>query len=283
MRYIGLDIGGTKILAAAAKADGTIIRTIRHETPQDLLTGLNLLKSFVTELAENQPITAIGAATGGQLDWRTGVVSPLHQPQWRNVPLKQIMENEFNCPFWLDVDTNVAALGEYAQLPQPPERLVYLTISTGCGGSMVVNGKLNRGWNGAHPEIGHMSVAYRCRFPEKISCACGTPDCLEALISGRGIERIYGKPAATLDDAEWAEVAFNLGQGLRNIATLYAPELIILGGGVAVGGGEKLLRPAISQMRERLKLVPEPEVRLSENGQFSALNGAIHIARFGLA
>lgn len=106
---------------------------------------------------------------------------------------------------------------------------------------------------------------------------------LEALISGRGIERIYGKTAATLDDAEWAEVAFNLGQGLRNIATLYAPDLIILGGGVAVGGGEKLLRPAISQMRERLKLVPEPEVRLSENGQLSALNGALHIARFGLA
>ncbi len=282
MRYIGLDIGGTKILAAAAEADGTIIRTIRHETPQDLQTGLNLLKSFVTELAENQPITAIGAAIGGQLDWRTGVVSPLHQPQWRNVPLKQIMESEFNCPFWLDVDTNVAALGEFSQLQQPPERLVYLTISTGCGGSMVVSGKLNRGWNGAHPEIGHMSVAYRCRFPEKISCACGTPDCLEALISGRGIERIYGKPAAALDDAEWAEVAFNLGQGLRNIATLYAPDLIILGGGVAVGGGEKLLLPAISQMRERLKLVPEPEVRLSENGQLSALNGALHIARFGL-
>src|SRR6185295_2131116 len=91
--------------------------------------------------------------------------------------------------------------------------------------------------------------------------------------------RIYGKPAEQLDDQEWAEVAYNLGQGLRNLATIYLPDLIVLGGGVAVGGGARLMSAARRVMAERLKLVPVPEVRLSRLGYDTALLGAIAIAR----
>jgi predicted NBD/HSP70 family sugar kinase len=281
--YIGLDIGGTKFMVGAAGADGKILRRTRADTPQDLDAGLSLLHRMIDEVTAGEPVGGIGAAIGGPLDWAHGIVSPLHQPQWRNVPLKQLMQERWQCPFYVDVDTNVAALGEYRALAPSPALLLYLTLSTGMGGGFVVHGKLYRGKDGAHPEVGHQSIPYRCYRPERIACDCGAPDCLEALISGNGIRRIYDKPAEELDDDEWAEVAYNLGQGLRNLATIYLPDLIVLGGGIAIGGGESLLQPACRVMAERLRLTPHPDVRLSTLGYDTALLGAISIAIHGLA
>jgi predicted NBD/HSP70 family sugar kinase len=280
--YIGLDIGGTKIMAAAADGEGEILRRMRAETPLGLDEGLGLLQQLVTAVAEGEPIRAIGAAIGGPLDWRLGVVSPLHQPAWRDVPLKAIMEDAFGCPFFVDVDTNVAALGEYAAWQEPPSRLLYITLSTGMGGGFLIDGRIYRGMGEDHPEIGHQSVNYVCSHPEGIECECGLPDCLEALVSGNGIRRIYGKAAEDLDEGEWEEVAFNLGQGLRNLATIYLPDVIVLGGGVAIGGGERLLRAARGVMKDHLRLVPAPEVRLSRLGYDTALMGAIVVAMEGL-
>jgi predicted NBD/HSP70 family sugar kinase len=192
------------------------------------------------------------------------------------------METRWHCPFFVDVDTNTAAFGEYFLSGLTVHKFVYLTISTGMGGGLIVDGKLDRGLNDAHPEMGHQSVHYRCAFPERIACECGVPDCLEALISGNGIRRIYQKPAEALEPAEWDEVAYNLGQGLRNIASLYAPDIIRIGGGVAIGGGEAFIRAAEEVMRNHLRLVPPPQVSLSTLGYDTALLGAITIAKQGL-
>ena len=86
--YIGLDIGGTKLMVAAADASGTILRRSREATPLDLDAGLELLNRMIAEVAAGDEIAAIGAAIGGPLDAERGIVSPLHQPQWRAVPLK---------------------------------------------------------------------------------------------------------------------------------------------------------------------------------------------------
>lgn len=280
--YIGLDIGGTKLMVGAADADGNLLRRTRATTPRALDEGVELLHRMIEEVAAGDAIGGIGAAIGGPLDWERGIVSPLHQPEWREVPLKTMMEARWHAPFFVDVDTNVAALGEYRALAQPPRLLLYLTLSTGMGGGFVVDGNLYRGQNGAHPEVGHQGIPYRCRHPERIRCDCGAPDCLEALISGNGIRRIYGKAAEDLDAAEWDEVAFNLGQGLRNLATIYLPDLIVLGGGVAVGGGDGLLARAHQVMVERLRITPHPMLKLSTLGYDTALLGAISIARYGL-
>jgi len=149
------------------------------------------------------------------------------------------------------------------------------------GGGYLVDGTIYRGMGGSHPEIGHQAINLRCAHPERVICDCGASDCLEALISGTGIRRIYGKPAEQLDDREWAEVAYNLGQGLRNLAAIYLPDLIVLGGGVAVGGGEPFVAAARQVLAERLRLVPFPAIRLSELGYDTALHGAIAIARLG--
>ena len=276
--FVGLDIGGTKIMVASADGEGNIRRRVRRDTSTSLEADLANINSMIVEVAAREEILGMGAAIGGPLDWQRGIVSPLHQPAWRNVPLKSMMEAKWNCPFYVDVDTNVAALGEYRWDGLSAERFLYLTLSTGMGGGFLTHGEIYRGQNGAHPEVGHQSIHFRCSNPAAVQCECGVSDCLEALVSGNGIRRIYGKPAEKMNDEEWQEVAYNLGQGLRNMAALYTPDVIRIGGGVAVGGGEPFIAKARAVMQERLKLVPSPRVELSQLEYDTALRGAIALA-----
>jgi len=280
--FIGLDIGGTKTLAASANHDMTILKKVRNPTSFDLQEGIDLLHKMIREVTDGQSIEGIGAAIGGPLDWKLGIVSPLHQPLWRNVPLKQILEEKYNCPFYVDVDTNVAALGEYYLSPQKHGRFLYITLSTGMGGGLLIDGKIYRGKNQEHPEIAHQSIHYKCTFPDRITCECGASDCLEALVSGNGIRRIYQKPPEELSEFEWKEVTHNLGQGIRNLATIYLPEVIVLGGGIAHGRGNQLIQDLKDFLSKTLHIVPVPEIRLSLAGYETALVGAIRIAIEGI-
>ena len=276
--FVGLDIGGTKLIAAAADEQGRIIKQERASTPRALDEGLDLLDRMIAAVTDGAAVGGMGAAAGGPLDWETGVVSPLHQPEWKNVPLKERMETKYHCGFSVDVDTNVAALAEYHFAKAKPPKLLYLTISTGMGGGFVVEGEIYRGMKGEHPEVGHQCVAYRLTPGLKAACACGGGACLEALVSGSGIRRLYGKPAEELGPEQGEAVSWNLGQGLRNLAAIYLPDVIVIGGGVAFGAGEKLLGPAREVMREHLKLVPHPVVIKSELGENNVLGGAVLLA-----
>jgi glucokinase len=280
--YVGLDVGGTKFAVAAADDRGTLICRVQEPTPLDLDVGLSLLGEMIERVVGGRAIAGLGAAIGGPLDWQSGIVSPLHQPEWRDVPLKAIMESRWGCPFFVDVDTNVAALGEYRADPERPGRFLYMTISTGVGGGFLLDGRIYRGAAGAHPEVGHQSIPFRCAHPERVSCECGLSDCLEGLVSGNGIRRVYGKPAEELGEAEWAEVVYNVGQGLRNVAAFYAPDVIVLSGGVALGKGEWLAGRAGEVMARHLKIVPAPTVRLGRLGPDAPLLGALALAREGL-
>jgi glucokinase len=276
--FVGLDIGGTKIMVAAADREGNMLRRARADTSTSLETDLANINRMIAEVAAEEEITGMGAAIGGPLDWEQGIVSPLHQPAWRNVPLKAMMESKWGCAFRVDVDTNIAAVGEYRWGAILAKRFLYLTLSTGMGGGFLVDGQIYRGQDGTHPEVGHQSINFRSSNLRAVQCECGAPDCLEALVSGNGIRRIYGKPAEALTSQEWDEVAYNLGQGLRNMAVLYAPDLIRIGGGVAVGGGENFIHAAKIVMEEHLKLIPAPQVELSRLGYDTALRGAIAVA-----
>lgn len=280
--YVGLDIGGTKLLVASANAQGQILAQVQAPTPRPLAEGLAKLHEMIATVTQGRSIAGMGATAGGPLDWRQGVVSPLHQPQWRQVPLRQLMSERWGCSFHVDVDTNVAALGEYYFGGHRVPRLLYLTISTGMGGGFLVDGRIYRGANGEHPEVGHQAVNARCSHPERVHCDCGAPDCLEGLVSGTAIRRIYGKPGEQLDESEWAEVEWNLGQGLRNLAAIYLPDAIVLGGGVACGRGEPLLCRAREIFARHLRLVPAPALSISRLGYHTAILGALAIAQHGL-
>lgn len=280
--YIGFDMGGTKTLVAAADAQGNLLRRARRPTLLDFDECWQSLNQMIVEVADGEQIAAIGASVGGPLVWQTGVVSPLHQPQWRDIPLKQMMEDRWGVPFYVDVDTNVAVFGEYLYGGEQADRLLYVTVSTGLGGGFMVDGKIYRGIGGAHPEVGHQSINYKCSNPAGIQCECGVPDCLEGIVSGNAIRRIYGVEPKDLHQEGWEEVAYNLGQGLRNMVALYAPDVITLGGGVIVGQGDWLIDRARQVMEDHLRIVPIPQVRLSPLGYDTALLGAVGIAIHGL-
>ena len=110
--FIGLDIGGTKIMVAAADREGNILRRGRRATSTSLEEDLTNINTMIAEVADGEQIMGMGAAIGGPLDWEQGIVSPLHQPAWQNVHLKAMMESKWGCPFHVDVDTNVAEPGD---------------------------------------------------------------------------------------------------------------------------------------------------------------------------
>ena len=276
--YIALDMGGTKLLAAAVDSDRTILARERASTPRSLDEGLSLLKQMVRSVAGGSAIHAIGVSAGGPLDHERGVLSSLHFPEWRDVPFKEIMETEFGSPLRVEVDTNAAVLAEYHFGGHRCDRLLYVTLSTGVGGGLMIDGQLYRGQNGSHPEVGHHAAPYRLPIPGPVICPCGATDCLEAVISGNAVRKIYGRPAEELRSEEWDEVSYNLGQGLRNLAAIYAPELIVLGGGMALGGGARLLEVASAVVRDNLKIVPQPRIEFSKLGYDTALWGGVALA-----
>ena len=280
MALIGLDIGGTKFLVAAADHSGKILRSTQALTPANLEEGLSLLREMIRKVAAHETIDAIGAACGGPLDPVRGVVSPLHQPEWRQVSLREILESEFHCPFHIEVDTDAAALAEYRFGAVQSSRLFYVTLSTGMGGGFLIDGVIYRGGGGVHAEVGHQAIPYRLRnHSGPVICTCGAEGCLEELVSGNGIQRLYGKKAEDLDTEEWEEVGHNVGMGLRNLAVLYAPEVVVLGGGVVTGSGARFLPTAKRVMREGLRLVPAPRLCVSSLGYETALLGAIALAQ----
>jgi len=266
------------LMVAAFSEGHEIVARERADTPGSLEQGLELLKRMAHTVASGRPVRAIGASAGGPLNYRTGVVSPLHMPSWRKVPLKAIMEAEFNAPFAVDVDTNAAALAEYSFGEGQGDRLLYITVSTGMGGGLVADGDLYRGTQGTHQEIGHQPIPYRLPVSGPIACSCGSSDCVEAIVSGTAIRAHYGKPAEELSAAEWEQVAYNLGQALRNASALYAPDRIVLGGGVCVGGGERLVTQIQNMLDATLKIVPSPRVSLSSLGYDTALWGGLAMA-----
>ena len=277
---MALDIGGTKTIVASADGEGKIAKRVEFATPEDLRHGIDMIDSAASKITEDSVIKAVGIAIGGPLNIPSGTVSPLHQPAWSGFNIREVIGSLFGCSVFFDVDTNVAAVGEYYSQAKRSNPLLYVTVSTGMGGGLIVNGKIFRGVDSNHPEIAHQAVP-TVRDIDNVECACGLYDCLEALVSGRAIERVYGKPATRLEPWEWEEVGFHLAQGLRNVATMYCPEVIILGGSVALGGGNRLLEQVRSFLSSNLQLVRCPGVVFSSLGKDAPLVGAARIAVLG--
>ncbi len=279
--YVGIDLGGTKTMIASADERGKIINKIEFRTPIKLDEGLKLVKDGVKEVAGNEKILGIGCSAGGPLNYKTGVISPLHQPEWRSIPLKEIIEKEFSCKFYVDVDTNIAALGEMVfGEGKKYNNFIYITISTGFGAGIVIDKKIYRGLGDEHPELGHQEIKWSINhIKEDVICKCGAKNCLESLVSGSAIKKLYGKCAEELTEKEWREVGQNLGRGLRNIIVMYAPDAILLGGGVSIKAGDKILKPAISFVKDNVKIVGKlPVIKTTSLGYDAALIGSIATA-----
>jgi glucokinase len=258
---LGLDIGGTKLAAGVVDDSGRVHSFL--VTPSEAARGPEEMLPRLFELGRRAveesdlAIEAVGIGCGGPLDAAKGLLlSPPHLPGWRDVPVTALAEQVFGRPATLENDATAAAAAEHRYGAGVGVRnMIYLTLSTGVGGGIVVDGRLYRGAVGNGGELGHVTVDWHGR-----ECrGCGRHGCLEAYVSGTSIaerSREAGLPYATAEEvaaaaragdapavAVWDETVEALACGLTSIVNLFEPELVVVGGGVA-RAGEQLLGPA---------------------------------------
>jgi glucokinase len=266
---LALDIGGTKLAAGVVDEAGTLHSFVVEPTraqdgPDEVLPRLfDLGRRAVAESAVDWPaIEAVGIGCGGPLDAERGIlIAPPHLPGWRDVPIAELAGRAYERPVTLENDATAAAAGEHRWGAGSAVRhMVYLTISTGVGGGVVIDGSLYRGASGNGGELGHVTVDWRGRRCH----GCGRRGCLEAYVSGTSIAeraREAGLPFATSEDvaaaaragdagarALWDETMEALACGLVSIVNLFEPELVVLGGGVTRSGA-LLLDPVRDAVR----------------------------------
>lgn len=277
---IGVDIGGTKVLAAEVLPDGTVGRVARRSTPGrsvPVTVVEDTLTEAVQEVAGRRRIYAVGLAAAGFVDAAgERVMFAPHLP-WRLDPARARLEARWGVPVALDNDANCAARAEFSYgAARGHTDVVMVNLGTGIGGGIILGGTLMRGHNGMAGEFGHMEVV-----PDGQECECGRRGCWEQYCSGNALVRFVrarlashtgpladltgGDPerltgpmvteAAQGDDA-LALAAFDtvgrwLGVGLANIAAAFDPELMVVGGGVSAAG-DLLLAPARVAFRESL-------------------------------
>ena len=308
--YGAIDLGGTNVRAIVAGLHGKV-RGDRIQ-PSRAAEGLEpTLDSMVDALnaaaAEANvsvaQLSGLGICSAGWVDSEKGIVPAAPQlPGWRNVPLTKIMQERTGVRAWLENDANAAALGEHVfGAGKSVRHLVYITVSTGIGGGIIVGGKLYGGAKGSAGEIGHTIID-----PAGPLCGCGNYGCLEALVSGTAIARRGEEVAArgeslklaalkaegeaitaesmaaaalagdTASREIFAEAGRFLGIALANLVNLLSPELILLGGGVT-HNPELFLPQAENTMRTLSLSEPLKHVRLelAELGELAGPLGMI--------
>ena len=286
---IGIDLGGTQIRAVRMGRDGHIharqrVATAATSGPEDVIGQIEELIAAMVDGVKPAEIIGVGVASTGPVDPRAGIV--LQAPTiagWSNVLLKAILEAHTGLRVELQNDANMAALGEWRfGSGRGCEHFVYLTVSTGIGGGVIMDNALLLGRNGMAAEVGHMTLA-----PDGPVCGCGNRGCWEALASGTALAQLAadaladGQPSLIRDLAAGAPVRGAhvaaaaeqgdplalrlmeregewLGLGVVNLLHLYSPERLALGGGV--GQNLALLGPTIRRVVAERALTPFRDV-----------------------
>ncbi len=277
---LGLDIGGTKLAAGVVDPDGHVHAFALEPTASDQGVEAVLERLFLLgarAVAESgvpwERIDRVGIGCGGPLDADRGVVlGPPHRPGWLDVPLTARAEEAYSRPAVLENDATAAAAAEHRYGAGAGTRnMVYLTISTGVGGGIVIDGRLYRGSMGNGGELGHVTVdcdGRPCR-------GCGRNGCLEAYVSGTSIAERAREALAAVDRPSvlaalhaptaadvaaaakagdelaqevWDATTTALACGVTSIVNLFEPEAVVLGGGVT-RSGEQLLAPVRESVR----------------------------------
>ncbi len=307
--FIGIDLGGTNIKGGLVNSEGIILE--EKDIPTEVQGGVDHVLSRMADVirslvksAGKIPIRGAGIGCPGQINVKRGIY---HQgpnfPGWDGVPIVFELEKRVGIPIVIDNDANLAALGEYAYGGgKGVAGMILVTLGTGVGGGIILDGALFHGISDAAGEIGHTSIHMQGPV-----CACGRRGCLEAYVGTKGIlsrmkqkladgskSVLSGKPSDTITpkdigmaaaggDAPAVEVLREtgdiLGFGLANLANLLNVEKIVVGGGIA-NAGDFILKPAQAALdREALPVVREVcRVVKAELGNSAGLVGAARAA-----
>ena len=307
-KRIGIDVGGTNVKIALVD-DGKIIYS--NSVPTYAQMGyeytVNNIKQAIKDLMKETETTAadikgIGFDFPGQVDYKTGVVKLAPNiPGWVNVPIAQMIEEAFHIPTRIDNDVRCAALGEMNfGAGKGCQNFVCITVGTGIGSGLVVNGQLVRGAANAAGEIGHIKL----QMKDGPICGCGDTGCLEAFASGPSIVAMAQDYLKSGKSTKFREMAGDgeitpyivakaaeagdpvakriftiigeyVGMGLVSVINLLNPEKVIIGGGVAEAG-DLLLEPIRKTINERAMVVARESVEIvpAELGNSAGVIGA---------
>ncbi|WP_437190812.1 ROK family protein [Planctomicrobium sp. SH527] len=304
--FVGIDVGGTTVKFAVARADGIILRegsiaTESHLGPELVLKQIGEYAKSISSEVGGVP-GAVGVGLPGLVDSRQGIARylPNLMSHWRDVPVTQILSPLVGCDVRLLNDVRMATYGELIYgLGQDVQTMVFMAIGTGIGGGIVIDGKLRLGPLGAAGELGHQTID-----PTGPLCGCGNHGCLETFASATAIasegirlmlvgmapalrDRVGGDPGRVTVQAmgEVADqdpavrqailhAASNLAIGIANVVVTIDPELIVIGGGVS-RLGDLLLDQVKSEIRTRLgRLFPVEQIRI-ETSQLDVRAGVM--------
>jgi len=310
---IGVDIGGTKVAAGLVDEAGEVVAVQRRATPGHDVTAVEDTIVDVVESLRREapgPVAGVGIGAAGfvSADGSTVLFSP--HLAWRNEPLRDAIAGRLGLPVLVDNDANGAAWAEYRFGAGVGEsRLVCVTLGTGIGGGMVVDGHVERGRFGLAGEFGHMTLV-----PGGLRCECGNRGCWEQYASGRALGRearglaesgspqaadllarvggdVSGLVGTVVSDAARAgdraaveivqDVGYWLGVGLSNLAAALDPGTFVIGGGVSAVG-ELLLAPARDSFARHLTgrgFRPPARILEARQGPLAGLVGMADLAR----
>ena len=259
--FVAVDIGGTHIRAAAYASDNTTPLTHNRTRSHAKEPGIfdRLVKAIESVWPKDRTVTAIGMASPGPLDPNTGtVLATPNIPEWQEFPLTDKLSQHFNVPAYLDNDANLAALGEWKfGAGRGHHNLLYLTISTGIGGGVIIDDRLLHGHHGLAAELGHVTV-----LAGGPVCPCGFKGHLEALAAGPAIVKYVrdeleagtkselrndgnlnaydvaqaARNGDTLARSAYARAGEYLGIGVASFLHTFDPSIVIFGGGVSQSG-----------------------------------------------
>ena len=300
---IGIDVGGTKTAALLVRRDGTVLaRDVRPTPAEDQQATLETMVEAARAVA-TADVTGVGIAAAGMVDLQ-GVLRYAPNLAWRDAPLVSHVGEALGLPAVADNDANAAAWGEYRHgAGRGSRHLLMVSVGTGIGGGIVLDGRLFRGANGFAAEIGHVVVE-----PSGPPCGCGNRGCWEQVASGGAITRLGmravarhphsslmelagGDPGAvtgamvteaasrgdTVSRGIFVEVGHRLGVGIAGLVNVLDPDLVVVGGGVSEAG-DLLLAPARDSFRRSVEgLHHRPEVSILQ-AAFGGDSGAIGAA-----
>ncbi len=292
MRFvIGVDLGGTQVRAIRCDAQGNVLTHARTDTAatEGPSVVVRQIKRLIDEVIGDTPrelLLGVGVGTPGPVDGRTGVIYEApNLAGWIDVPLKTLLRDATGLPVTVGNDANVAALGEWRfGSGGGVDDFVYVTVSTGIGGGVIIDRGLLLGRKGIAGEVGHMVVQV-----DGPRCGCGNLGCWEALASGTALARratealLAGEPSMLRDvDAQSSLTAVHvalaaaahdplalrlmeregelIGIGLVNLLHLFSPEVIALGGGVMKSAD--LLFPPMRRMIAKYAMAPYQDARI---------------------
>lgn len=264
--FLAIDVGGSKTLVAAFTQDGQIRKSIKLKTPKSYDKFISTLEATIQRFDEYKFNSAC-VAIPGKVDRQKGIGVAFGNLSWTNIPIKKDLKKIVKCPVVIENDVNTAVIYESKNIKDEFNKIAYVTISTGIGAGIVINGKLDP--NLADNEIGHIMVQHGDK---------AVP--WEDVASGSAIKKHYGKLASEIKSRTiWKEISYKIALGLTSLIATVQPDVILIGG--SVGTYYKKYQDLLKKDLLKLStpLTPTPIIMQASKPEEAVIYGCYEMAK----